>query len=51
MPMQNRNLLYVVVGALVVVVVGMGAYIYHEKQQEGSVELKIGDQGVSIQKK
>jgi hypothetical protein len=49
--MQNRNLLYVAVGALVVVVAGMGAYIYHEKQQESGVELKIGDQGVSIQKK
>lgn len=50
--MQSRsNLLYLLIGALVVVVVGMGYYIYHEKQQEKGVELKIGEQGVSIEKK
>lgn len=52
MPLQNRNsFLYLVVGALVVVVVGMGAYIYNEKQKEDTVQLKIGEQGVSIEKK
>ena len=52
LPLQNRNsFLYVIVGALVVVVVGLGAYIYNEKQKEDTVQLKIGEQGVSIEKK
>lgn len=52
LPLQNRNsFLYVIVGALIVAVVGMGAYIYNEKQKEDTVQLKIGEQGVSIEKK
>jgi hypothetical protein len=48
---SNNNLLALIVGALVVVVAGMGYYIYQEKQEKPGVEMKIGEGGVSIQKK
>jgi len=46
----NRNTLYAVVGALVVVVVGLGFYVYHQETKPEGIELKIDDNGISIQK-
>ncbi len=47
---MNRNTLYAVVGALVVVVVGLGFYVYHQETKPEGIELKIDDNGISIQK-
>ena len=46
--LTRNNVLSIAIVALVVVVAGMGYYIYDQKRHENSVELKIGDQGVSI---
>ena len=35
--------------ALVVMVVGLGAYIYHEECKPQSIEMNIGKDGVSIE--
>ena len=49
--MQSKsNALYFIIGALVVVVAGLGYYVYQEKQQEHSVQLKLGKDGVAIEK-
>ncbi|PSH64570.1 MULTISPECIES: hypothetical protein [Phyllobacterium] len=46
---MNRNGLYLIVGALLVVVVGLGIYVYHEETKPAGVELKIGEGGISIE--
>jgi predicted negative regulator of RcsB-dependent stress response len=49
---MNRNILYLVIGALAVVVVAVFGYQYYqERQNTVGVEIKIGDGGVSIEKK
>ncbi|MDX0499075.1 hypothetical protein GOC68_22815 [Sinorhizobium medicae] len=45
---MNRNGLYLVIAALAVVVVGMGIYLYREESKPG-VEIKIGEDGISVQ--
>lgn len=47
---MNRNSgLYLVIGALVVLVVGLGAYVYHEESKPQGIEMNIGKDGVSIE--
>ncbi|MBA1142618.1 hypothetical protein [Mesorhizobium neociceri] len=46
---MKQNTLYLVIGALAVVVIALGAYIYHEQTKPKGVELKIDDKGISIQ--
>ncbi|MBP1846914.1 RsiW-degrading membrane proteinase PrsW (M82 family) [Rhizobium petrolearium] len=46
---MNRNGLYLVIGALVVVVVGLGIYAYREETKPSGVEIQIGKDGVSVQ--
>ena len=48
---MNRNALYFLVGALVVATAGLGYYCYQDKQKSPGVEISIGKQGVSIEKK
>ncbi|MCO6186980.1 hypothetical protein [Rhizobium sp. L1K21] len=49
--MQSKsNALYFIVGALVVVIAGMGYYIYDQQKDDGTVSLKIGEGGVSVEK-
>jgi len=45
----KQNTLYLLVGALVVVVIALGAYVYNEQTKPKGVELKIDDKGISIQ--
>ena len=47
---MNRNGLYLMIGALVVAVLVLGAYIYRQESKPEGVELKIDDNGISIQK-
>ncbi|WP_292302327.1 hypothetical protein [Mesorhizobium sp.] len=42
-------MLYLVIGVLVVVIIGLGVYIYREQTRPKGVELKIDDKGISIQ--
>ena len=46
---MNRNSLYLVLGALVVVVIGLGAYVYHEQTKPKGVEIQVDQSGISIQ--
>lgn len=45
---MNRNGLYALLGALVVVVVVLSVYIYNKEQEPEGVQLNIGENGVSI---
>lgn len=46
---MNQNGLYLLIGALVVVVIGLGVYVYREESQPSGVELRIDESGVSIE--
>lgn len=46
---MNRNGLYLIIGALLVIVIGLGVYVYQEETKPAGVELKIGEGGVSIE--
>jgi RsiW-degrading membrane proteinase PrsW (M82 family) len=43
-------MLYLLSGALVVVIIVLGAYIWRQQSKPEGVELKIDDNGISIQK-
>lgn len=44
-----QNSLYLIIGALAVVVVALGVYVYQQESRPKGVELKVDDNGISIQ--
>ena len=48
---MNRNVLYLVIGALVVVAVVVGYLLYQERQKTSGIDINVGNSGVSIQTK
>ncbi len=47
--MSRNNGLYLIIGALVVAVIGLGIYVYQEERKPDGVELRIGENGVSVE--
>ena len=47
--MTRTNNLCLVIGALVVAVIGLGAYVWHEESKPKGIEMNIGPNGVSVQ--
>jgi hypothetical protein len=47
----RNNLLYLVVGALVIVVAVMGYQLYQDRHQPEGLDIKVGPGGLSIQDK
>jgi hypothetical protein len=48
---MNRNILYLVIGALAVVTGVLGYQFYRERQKTTGVEISVGERGISIEKK
>ena len=48
---MQQNKRYLVIGALVVVVIGLGIYVLREETKPEGVELRIDDSGISVQQK
>lgn len=48
---MNRNVLYLIAGALAAVAVVLGYQHYQERQKTTGVEINIGQGGISIEKK
>lgn len=46
---MNRNMLYFVIGALLVVVIGLGITVWREESRPDGVEIKLDDKGISVQ--
>lgn len=46
---MNRNVLYIVIGVLVVVVLVLGYQYYQERQKPSGIEIKVGEDGISIE--
>lgn len=49
--MARTNVIYLILGALIVAVVVLGYQLYQERRQPEGVQIKIGPGGVSIEKK
>lgn len=45
----NRNALYMIIGALIVVVAGFSYYAWQEEKKPDGVEIRLNEQGLSIQ--
>jgi predicted negative regulator of RcsB-dependent stress response len=48
---MNRNILYLAIGALAVVIVVIGYQLYQERQKTTGIEINVGKTGISIEKK
>ena len=46
---MNRNALYMIIGALIVVVAGFTYYAYQQEKKPDGVEIQVGKDGLSIQ--
>ena len=49
--MNRNNLLYLVIGALAVVVAILGYNLYQAKKQPDGMQINVGPGGISIEKK
>lgn len=47
--MTQTNNLYFIIGALIVVIAGLGIYVWHEESKPKGIEMSIGPNGVSVQ--
>jgi len=45
---SNRNILYLITGALAAVAVVLGYQLYQERQKTTGVDIPIGERGISI---
>ena len=48
---MNRNVLYVIIGALVIAAGSAGYLLYQDRHQAAGVEISVGNGGVSIHTK
>ncbi|ESY88330.1 hypothetical protein NKI12_26355 [Mesorhizobium australicum] len=46
---MKQNTLYLLIGALIIVIIALGVYVYREQARPKGVELRIDDKGISIQ--
>jgi hypothetical protein len=46
---MKQNQLYLIIGALAVVAIALGIYVFREESKPDGVELRIDDNGISIQ--
>lgn len=46
---MNKNMLYVIIGALAVIAIALGIYVWREESQPEGVKIEIGKDGISVQ--
>jgi predicted negative regulator of RcsB-dependent stress response len=49
--LANRNILYLIIGALVVVVAVLGYNVYQTKKQPEGLQINLGPNGLKIENK
>ena len=47
----NRNMLFLIVGALIVVVAVLGYQLYQDRKEPKGVQINVGPSGITIEKK
>jgi predicted negative regulator of RcsB-dependent stress response len=50
-PLSRSNILYLVIGALAIVVAVMGYQLYQDRKKPEGMHIDIGPNGLSIEKK
>jgi predicted negative regulator of RcsB-dependent stress response len=48
---MNRNVLYLIIGALVIVAAVLGYQLYQDRQKTTGIQINVGKSGISIEKK
>lgn len=48
---MNQNTLYLIIGILIAAVVGLGIYVWREESKPAGVELRVDENGISVQEK
>lgn len=48
---MNQNVLYLIIGALAVIVIALGVYVYQKESEPSGVEMRIDESGISIEEK
>lgn len=46
---MSRNGLYLIIGALIVLVVGFAFYVIQEETKPSGIEMRVGEDGISIE--
>jgi hypothetical protein len=46
---MQRNTSYMAIGALIVVVIGLGFYVLREESKPAGIELRLDESGVSVE--
>lgn len=46
---MNQNSLYLLVGVMIVLVLGMGLYIWQEERKPDGVEIRVNENGISVE--
>lgn len=46
---MNQNRLYLVIGVLAAALVALGIYVWQEQSKPKGIELRVGQDGISIQ--
>jgi hypothetical protein len=49
--MNNRNILYAIVGALIIAVAALGYKVYQDNKKPEGLQINVGPGGVKIQSK
>jgi hypothetical protein len=47
---MKQNQLYIIIGVLAVVVIALGIYIWREESKSEGVEIRLNENGISVQK-
>ncbi|SMF50892.1 hypothetical protein QTA58_01050 [Neorhizobium sp. CSC1952] len=47
--MTRTNNLYLIIGALILVVAGLGFYVYREETKPEGVQISIGENGIKVE--
>ncbi|GGA49258.1 hypothetical protein [Pelagibacterium lentulum] len=46
---MSRNTLYLLLGALIVVVIGFAIYAYQQESQPSGIQIEINEEGLSVE--
>ena len=46
---MKQNQLYLLIGALVVIVIGLGIYVFREESKPSGVEIRLDESGISVE--
>jgi hypothetical protein len=48
--LNRTNGLYLIIGALLVIVIGLGTYVYRQESKPEGIQMSIDKNGVSVEK-